>query len=301
MPSGGGGGGVMEASAAEALLVAEAAAGDPELQALAPSAPAPTVRRPHPRHGPAQPQGGHGWRWRPPWFTIAVSIVEVVAYACVDARHALVFNPGRRREAWRFVSYMLVHSGALHLALNVAIQLLLATPLETEQGCWRTALVYLGGGLAGSLGTSLLEPDLCIEGASAGVYALLISQLANIWLNYRALRYKVYRGVSVAVLLVADVGFSLHHHYATGNKGPRICWAAHAAGALAGLLLGLAAFRAQPKPGALEPPAFGAGWPRIAARVAALALLGAAFCAALACNLLRPDNLRLVTACPRPS
>jgi membrane associated rhomboid family serine protease len=62
---------------------------------------------------------------------------------------ALVFDPRRRGEVWRFVSYMLLHAGAAHAALNLGIQLLLAAPLECEQGRRRTALIYLGGGLAG--------------------------------------------------------------------------------------------------------------------------------------------------------
>jgi membrane associated rhomboid family serine protease len=64
-------------------------------------------------------------------------------------RRLLLYDPHRRWEAWRFASYMMLHSGALHLALNVAIQVVLATPLEAEQGHLRTGLVYVGGGLGG--------------------------------------------------------------------------------------------------------------------------------------------------------
>lgn len=62
----------------------------------------------------------------------------------------------------------------------VILQTLLATPLELEQGSWRCAAVYLGGGLAGALGASVLQPSLYMVGASAGVYALLMSHLANV-------------------------------------------------------------------------------------------------------------------------
>jgi membrane associated rhomboid family serine protease len=44
---------------------------------------------------------------------------------------------------------MLLHSDKLHLALNIAIQCLLAAPLEHEQGHVRTSLIYLGGVLGG--------------------------------------------------------------------------------------------------------------------------------------------------------
>lgn len=44
----------------------------------------------------------------------------------------LVYDPRRRIQGWRFISYMLLHSDALHLTLNVVIQLVLATPLEVS-------------------------------------------------------------------------------------------------------------------------------------------------------------------------
>lgn len=59
---------------------------------------------------------------------------------------------------------------------------MLATPLEFEQGWWRCCVVYIGGGLIGALGASLFQPTLYMVGASAGVYALLTSHLANVLL-----------------------------------------------------------------------------------------------------------------------
>lgn len=56
----------------------------------------------------------------------------------------------------------------------------MATPLELEQGWWRCAIVYIGGGISGALGASVLQPTLYMVGSSAGVYALLVSQVANV-------------------------------------------------------------------------------------------------------------------------
>lgn len=75
---------------------------------------------------------------------------------------------------------MLLHIDFVHLGLNVIIQCILGTPLEYEQGHLRTALIYIGGGLGGSLGASVLDAQLFMVGASGGVYALLISHIANI-------------------------------------------------------------------------------------------------------------------------
>ncbi|XP_046391523.1 uncharacterized protein LOC124159657 [Ischnura elegans] len=249
--------------------------------------------------------------------------------ASSQLRRFLLYDPHRRWEAWRFATYMVLHTGALHLALNVAIQVVLATPLEAEQGHLRTGLVYVGGGLGGSLSTSMLEPEIYIVGASGGVYALLISQLANILLNFRRLRYKAYRAVAVAVISLADVAFSVYHFVRRGNECPRIGWAAHTGGALAGLLLGLVLFRSddhEEEAGAgasiLHPepadeasrrlrgggrqrrrPAARAlhhwrrvlGGPQGAARWAATLLLCAFVTAAVVTNVLHPETTRPIT------
>jgi membrane associated rhomboid family serine protease len=51
-----------------------------------------------------------------------------------------------------------------------------------EQGRLGVATIYLGGGVCGALGASLLQPNLYLVGASAGVYALLTSHLAHLYL-----------------------------------------------------------------------------------------------------------------------
>jgi membrane associated rhomboid family serine protease len=72
-----------------------------------------------------------------------------------ETQQALVYDPHHREQLWRFLTYMLLHSDSLHLALNIAIQCLLAAPLEHEQGHLRTSLVYLGGVLGGRSKVSL--------------------------------------------------------------------------------------------------------------------------------------------------
>ncbi|XP_069669200.1 protein rhomboid isoform X2 [Periplaneta americana] len=240
----------------------------------------------------------HSWllllrSWHPPYFIFLVSILEVGVFVWggAEVQRALVYDPHHREQLWRFLTYMLLHSDALHLALNVAIQCLLAAPLEHEQGHLRTSFIYLGGVLGGSLGTSMLEPELYVVGASGGVYALLISQLANILLNFRVLPYKLHRAVAVAVLALADIASSLYHYFSLGNVCPRISWAAHSSGALAGFLLGLVLFKGSNKPGVGVAPAAdeedGIIWTRVAVWIAAT-LLGAAVTAAVICNLLLP-------------
>lgn len=74
---------------------------------------------------------------------------------------------------------MLLHDNVCHIILNVIIQCLFALNLEKHQGSARVAFLYMGGGIIGALGASSIRPDLVV-GASAGVYALLISHLSHI-------------------------------------------------------------------------------------------------------------------------
>ena len=57
----------------------------------------------------------------------------------------LIFNPNKKYEVWRFLSYMFVHSGYFHIIFNVLIQLLLGIPLEMVHRWWRILLIYVCG------------------------------------------------------------------------------------------------------------------------------------------------------------
>jgi len=107
--------------------------------------------------------------------------------------------------------------------------------------------------------------------------------------NFKELPYKLHRAVAVAVLALADIAASLYHYFSLGNISPRISWAAHSSGALAGFLLGLALFKGSKKIG---PPVVPVAdeeekfvWTRVAVWVAA-SLLGAAVSAAVIFNVL---------------
>lgn len=42
-------------------------------------------------------------------------------------------------------------------------------------------------------GTSIFDPEVCLVGASGGVYALLAAHLANVMLNFHQMRYGILR------------------------------------------------------------------------------------------------------------
>lgn len=92
---------------------------------------------------------------------------------------------------------MCVCSRWFHLAFNLIVQLLVGLPLEMVHGSTRIGCVYLAGVLAGSMGTSVFDPEVYLVGASGGVYALLAAHLANVMLNYNNMHYGIIRIVGI--------------------------------------------------------------------------------------------------------
>ncbi|XP_018394283.1 PREDICTED: protein rhomboid-like [Cyphomyrmex costatus] len=117
---------------------------------------------------------------------------------------------------------------------STTTKITISLELQVEQGRIGVATIYLGGGVCGVLGASLLQPSLYLVGASTGIYALLTSHLANLYLCHGELRYAGWRLGAVLLLAGADIA-SLPIPALLGCG--RVGWAAHVAGALAGPLL----------------------------------------------------------------
>uniref|UniRef100_A0A1B0CGS4 Rhomboid-like protein n=2 Tax=Lutzomyia longipalpis TaxID=7200 RepID=A0A1B0CGS4_LUTLO len=159
-----------------------------------------------------------------PWILAVTSVIQICLFVLDrdEFFRLLVFSPHRILEIWRFLSYTLLHQNAIHLALNVAIQIFLGIPLEYEQGHWRVFVVYFGGAVAGALGTSVFEPSILLIGASADIYSILMSHIPHTVINFKNIRYRFYR----IILHLPKIGIS-----------------AHILGALSGLVLGTALFQ----------------------------------------------------------
>jgi len=153
----------------------------------------------------------------------------------------LIFNPHKKKEVWRFLTYMFVHSGYFHIVFNVLIQLMLGVPLEMVHRWWRILLIYLSGVVAGSLVVSITDPDVYLAGASGGVYALITAHLANVIFNWGQMEFAALRLLTFLVLAGVDIGVAVYYRY-VGNT-TKVSYAAHIGGALVGLLLGMLVLR----------------------------------------------------------
>ncbi|CAH1793604.1 unnamed protein product [Owenia fusiformis] len=205
--------------------------------------------------GDTQKLQGETYRcWPPPLFTTLITFLQIVTYVCFSLRggeirmapnitkdNVFVYDPERRYEAWRFVLYSLLHVGWIHLFFNLLVQVMVGIPLEMVHGTFRIAAIYFAGVLAGSLGSSVFDPEVRLVGASGGVYALLAAHLANILLNYSQMELGLLKLLSIFMISISDVGFAIWNRAVsvTESDGPQVGYVAHIAGALAGLAMGL--------------------------------------------------------------
>ncbi|CAG9864947.1 unnamed protein product [Phyllotreta striolata] len=186
----------------------------------------------------------------PPFFILIVTLAELGFYlyyyittgeanpsGSVLIDSIFIYRPDKRSEVWRFLLYMLLHAGWLHLGFNLVVQLLVGLPLEMVHGSGRVALIYMAGVAAGSLGTSVFDNDVYLVGASGGVYALLAAHLANVLLNYNNMQCGILRLFGIFAIASCDVGYAIYSRY--DSMGLPVSYVAHLTGALAGLTIGL--------------------------------------------------------------
>ncbi|XP_075161055.1 rhomboid [Haematobia irritans] len=206
----------------------------------------------------------HRKNW--PIFILMISLLEIAVFVydimtvhkdataksldlplAIPTDSVFIYRPDRRLQVWRFISYMFLHANWFHLGFNVVIQLFYGIPLEVMHGSIRVAIIYFAGVFAGSLGTSVVDSEVYLVGASGGVYALLAAHLANITLNYGQMKYAVAQLVSVVIFVFCDLGYAFYTQYlaidennsGSSNEAPPVSYIAHLTGALAGLTIGL--------------------------------------------------------------
>ncbi|MGE0554258.1 MAG: rhomboid family intramembrane serine protease [Gemmatimonadales bacterium] len=99
---------------------------------------------------------------------------EVVAGAPSEAHRLLALVPAELAgRPWAAVTYSFVHSGPLHLLLDMLALLIVATRLEHRRGALVLGGWYLGGVLAGAA-LAAVAPAGSIVGSTMGVFGVLV-------------------------------------------------------------------------------------------------------------------------------
>uniref|UniRef100_UPI0035900241 rhomboid-related protein 1-like isoform X1 n=1 Tax=Myxine glutinosa TaxID=7769 RepID=UPI0035900241 len=193
----------------------------------------------------------------PPLFVPTVTLLQVCLYLycgvlldawlvqCQEVGFVdlpIVYDPRQRHQAWRFISYALLHSGLPQLLYVVFGQLLIGVMLEMAHGTLPVALLYFSGVLAGSLLASVVDMSSPLVGGSGGLYALLTAHLALSAMNWADMQCPLkFLQMAVAVTsMSAELGRAVWQRLSPGDL-PQPSFAGHVAGSLAGVTLGVAA------------------------------------------------------------
>ncbi|WP_428931842.1 rhomboid family intramembrane serine protease [Microbacterium sp. YY-01] len=127
-------------------------------------------------------------------------------------------------EPWRMLTALLVHSGFLHLALNMLGLWMLGRILEPIVGKWRFLALYILSGLGGSVAVALISPGSAVIGASGAVFGLM-GALFSIGRHM---------GADVGGIVII-LGINLVIGFLPGNN---ISWQAHVGGLVVGAIIG---------------------------------------------------------------
>ncbi|VDK83703.1 unnamed protein product [Litomosoides sigmodontis] len=193
----------------------------------------------------------------PPIFILSISLLQVATFiyymygrsdnpfthcaGCwIDGTIGpLLFAPSLRYQAWRFFSYQLVHQGILHLLPNVIFQTVIGIPLELVHKMWRIAIIYIMAVCLGALLQYVLDPSVYLIGCSAGVYALLGAHLSNLIVNWAEMPFRFVRLFIIVTYIFTDTASAVYRRFQV-DECDRISYTAHIAGAVTGLLMGVA-------------------------------------------------------------
>lgn len=148
---------------------------------------------------------------------------------------------------WTPFTYMLLHSGWMHLGINLGMLMAFGAGIEMQRGRRMLLLVFIGSGLGGALFQTLfypmdMSPMIGASGGISGLFGAALMEMVSRGGEGTPLSARMRQLLPfAAVWVVISVFFGI-----TGMPGEDspVAWAAHIGGFFAGL--GLAAIRPAP-------------------------------------------------------
>lgn len=138
----------------------------------------------------------------------------------------------QRGEWWRMASAMFLHSGLMHVALNMLGLYSVGITVERIYGHRLFALIYFGSGLFGSALSLHFSAQKAVSvGASGAVFGVTGALLIAMWQHREQLPK------TMGKQTFGSLGFFIFYALAQGFSKPGIDNAAHIGGLLAGCLL----------------------------------------------------------------
>lgn len=128
-------------------------------------------------------------------------------------------------QPWRLLTATLVHGGIWHFALNMLALWMIGRSLEPMLGRWRFLVLYVLGGIGGSVAVACIAPLTSTVGASGAVFAMFGALLVigrHVGANVTGII--VILGINLVIGFIPDFN---------------IAWQAHIGGAAVGALVAL--------------------------------------------------------------
>lgn len=186
---------------------------------------------------------------RQPWVSYALILLNVALWLLTLASGAALLQAPaekmltwggnaasevQRGQWWRLLTAVFLHSGLMHLTMNMAGLLCTGPTVERVYGSRRFLLLYLGAGLAGSaLSLHFSAQHGTAVGASGAVFGVAGALLVA------ALRHRRFLPTMLSFYTLAGIGLLLLDGMLRGFGSGRVDNAAHVGGLLAGCLLAL--------------------------------------------------------------
>jgi hypothetical protein len=125
-----------------------------------------------------------------------------------------------------------MHGGIVHITLNLLIQLLLGTEMETKIGTFRLIPIYFLSGIFGFVFGGNFAPEMLPRiGCSGSIFAIIALSLLDLLYNWREMKNPRRQLIIMLLSTIFDLGLGLL---------PVIDNFSHLGGFCMGLLLGLA-------------------------------------------------------------
>ena len=153
--------------------------------------------------------------------------------------HGAMFVPAilEKGEIYRFFTCMFIHFGFMHLAGNMVVLMFLGDNVERAVGRYKYVLIYILGGLFGSVGSFIFalmyNPGIVSAGASGAIFAMIGALL---WL---VIRNKGKLEDMTTLRMCVLIAYALYN----GITSENVDMAAHLFGLIGGFLAAVVLYR----------------------------------------------------------
>nr|CAD1821374.1 unnamed protein product [Ananas comosus var. bracteatus] len=117
-----------------------------------------------------------------------------------------------QHQGWRLVTSIWLHSGLIHLIVNMLSLLFIGIRLEQQFGFVRVGVVYLLTGFGGSVLSALLLKNTISVCASGALFGLLGSMLSELLTNWGIYSNKVAALLTLAIIMVINLAIGIFPH-----------------------------------------------------------------------------------------